>query len=114
MALEHAGDPVPEVREGAHCDGQKARASTDRVCLWPGPAHVPVQLTRTLQRPTKPTSTRTTSTLGSQILVTVTLGGAVPYRPQAGLLPGILKNWGPGAIYTDRPCYLEFTAAQHY
>lgn len=40
----------------------------------------------TLQNPIKPTSTKTTGTLGSQILVTVTLAGAVPCRPQAASL----------------------------
>lgn len=114
MALQRAGAPVPEVMGREHAAmGTRPGAQIESVC-GQGQHTSRSSCQAALQSPIKPTCTRTTSSLGSQILVTVTLGGAVPYRPQAALLPGILKSWGPGAIYTYRPCYLEFTVAQHY
>lgn len=50
-----------------------------------------------LPSPVKPTSRRTTVALGSQVLVTVTPAGAVPCRPQAGLLQAYSASQKAGA-----------------
>lgn len=87
MALGHGGAPMPKQWEGARWEGQEARTSKDRACLWPDQQHTPQPACHAvLQSPIKARSKRITGALESQILVTVTLAGAVPCRPQAGSL----------------------------
>lgn len=87
MAFGSTGALVPKwrVREHAGRGQRPAPAGTASVCGQT--QHTPQRSCQvTPQSPIKPTSKRSTGTLGSQILATVTLAGAVPCRPQAGSL----------------------------